>query len=47
MTSAVRKRPKDTRRPAEDWGQLGPAMRAFPNANMNANSRPCTRTANG
>ena len=31
MTSAVRKRPKDMRRPAEDWGQLGPAVRALPN----------------
>jgi hypothetical protein len=31
MSSAVRKRSKDVRRPQEDWGQLGPAMRALPN----------------
>ena len=31
MTSAVRKRPKDMRRPREDWGQLSAEMRALPN----------------
>jgi hypothetical protein len=31
MTSAVRKRPKDMQRPAEDWGQLSAEMRALPN----------------
>jgi hypothetical protein len=30
MTAALRKR-KAARQPAQDWGQLGPAMRALPN----------------
>jgi hypothetical protein len=31
MSSAVRKRSKDVRRPQEDWGQMSPEMRALPN----------------